>query len=121
MANNAQPPAQPAPTPPPERKSKPRRGGKNNQDRPSWAGKMKLCYRTTEGNWDRPATIWADKRHKTIDAEIAQLQAAKIRVDNNPTIPGIVEWAAIYDCSTSRFGPEILCFKQGAWHSSTGR
>lgn len=117
MANNAQPPAAPAPTPPPGRK--PRR--KNNQDRPSFAGKLKMCYRTNVGNHERPATIWGDKRHKSIEAEIAQLQAAKIRVDQNPTIPGVVEWAAIYDCSTSRFGPEILCFKQGAWHSSTGR
>lgn len=100
----------------------PRQRRKGNK-KPSHAGNLKLALRTVGSTYDHPMTIWADKRHKgDFLKELKQLQAAKIRIDNNPKYT-TVEWAAIYDCSggTDR-GPKLYEFwlDKGHWQQITG-
>ncbi|WP_020568834.1 hypothetical protein [Neolewinella persica] len=110
----------PAPTPPPERT----RRRPKNQKKPMSAGNLKLCLRIVDSSYPRPMTIWSDKRHGgDFEKELAQLRAAKIRIDNSPKYT-LVEWAAIYDCSNGmEHGPEILQFTllRGEWHQHQGR
>lgn len=104
MADNARIPPTPSPAKPaaPDVRPKKHAAGK---DRRSCDGNLKISYRYHQHRMPRPMTIWADGRHKgDFDKELAQLLAI---VDKRK---GQIAWAAIYDCSTGRFGPEIALY-----------
>ena len=103
------------PNPPPEQPRERRRP--KGQRKPTNAGNLKMCLRTVNSQYPKPMTIWSDARHRgDFYKELRQLQAAKIRIDNNQKY-NAVEWAAIYDCSSGMDrGPEIFQFTlDGGW------
>ena len=80
-------------------------------------GKTRIWLRMEDDRHDKGASFWADERHKgDLDKEVAQLKAAKIRMDNNPKYPGKVGLAIIYYHATpDADGVAIHTFRDGAW------
>lgn len=100
----------------------PRQRRKGNK-KPGNTGNLKLSLRTVGSNYPHPMTIWSDARHRgDFEKELRQLQAAKVRIDNNPKYTA-VEWAAIYDCSGGMDrGPKLFEFwlDKGEWRQHVG-
>jgi hypothetical protein len=96
---------------------------RKSRKKPSSSGNLKLCLRTVGSKYANPLTLWSDDRHKGDHyKELKQLQAAKIRIDNNPKYND-VEWAAIYDCSGGMDrGPKLYEFwlDKGQWNQIVG-
>jgi len=100
-------------SPPPRKRTRSKK-----QDRPSWAGNLKMCYSYNDSP-DKIRTIWCDKRWKgDFDKELNQLYAARGRCDRKPGGSGVA-WAEIYDCTHHHRGPVICTWKGGQWHTPT--
>ncbi|MEM9526643.1 MAG: hypothetical protein AAGA31_08550 [Bacteroidota bacterium] len=92
-----------------------RRKYAKGKDRRSCDGNLKISYRYHQHRLPRPMSFFASSRHKgDFDLEFAQLQKV---IDNRK---GQIAWAAIYDCTHSRFGPEIAQYTdEGGWKYHT--
>jgi hypothetical protein len=101
-----------SPTPKTRKRTRPK-----GQDRPSWAGNLKMCY-SYKNSPENIRTMWCDKRWKgDFDKELNQLYAARDRCERQPASSGIA-WAEVYDCTQHHRGPVICTWKEGAWHTA---